>query len=66
MNYSLCPMKYEIIDEDTHLICATIECNDEATSVVKLLDKVHTAESFKELSDKIIEALQLMHPKENT
>lgn len=66
MNYSLYPMKYEIIDEDLHLLCATIECNDESTSVVKLLDKVHTAESFKELSDKIIEALQLMHPKENT
>lgn len=66
MNYSLYPMKYEIIDEDTHVLCASIKCNDESTSVVKLLDKVHTAESFKELSDKIIEALQLMHPKENT
>lgn len=66
MNYSLYPMKYEIIDEDVHLLCASIECNDELTSVVKLLDKVHTAESFEELSVKIIEALKLMHPKENT
>lgn len=37
----------------------------DATSTVQVLDKIHTAESFKELSDKIIEALQLMHPKEN-
>ena len=66
MNYSLYPMKYDIIDEDAHSLCASIECNDELTSVVKLLDKVHTAESFEELSVKIIEALKLMHPKENT
>ena len=66
MNYLLYPVKYEIIDEDDHSLCASIECNDELTSVVKLLDKVHTAESFEELSVKIIEALKLMHPKENT
>lgn len=66
MNYQLYPVKYEIYDPEVEALYATIECNDESTSVVKLLDKIHTAESFEELSVKIIEALKLMHPKENT
>lgn len=66
MNYKLYPIKYEVYDPDAGELCATIECNDEATSTVKVLDKVHTAESFEELSVKIIEALKLMHPKEKT
>ena len=65
MNYQLYPVKYEIYDPEVEALCATIECNDEATSTVQLLDKIHTAESFEELSVKIIEALKLMHPKEN-
>lgn len=65
MNYKLYPVKYEIYDPDVGELCAIIECNDEATSTVQLLDKIHTAESFEELSVKIIEALKLMHPKEN-
>ena len=65
MNYKLYPMKYEVYDLDSDIICASIECNDEVTSTVQVLDKIHTAESFEELSVKIIEALKLMHPKEN-
>ena len=64
MNYKLYPIKYEVYDPDIGELYATIECNDEATSTVQLLDKIHTAESFEELSVKIIEALKLMHPKE--
>ena len=66
MNYTLYPTRYEIYDPEIGELCAIIECNDEATSTVTVLDKIHTAESFKELSVKIIEALKLMHPKENT
>ena len=66
MNYSLYPTKYEIIDQDDHRLCASIKCNDESTSVVELIDKVHTAESFEELSVKIIQALKLMHPEGET
>lgn len=65
MNYKLYPVKYEIYDPELGELCATVECNDEASSTVLVLDKIHTAESFEELSVKIIEALKLMHPKEN-
>lgn len=65
MNYQLYPVKYEIYDPEVEALCATIECNDEVTSTVQVLDKIHNAESFEELSVKIIEALKLMHPKEN-
>ena len=65
MNYKLYPIKYEVYDPEVDALCAIIECHDEATSTVEVLDKIHTAESFEELSAKIIEALKLMHPKED-
>ena len=59
-DYRLEVFGIEIVYADDH--AATVKAFDECASEVTLVYKVHTPESWRELSAKIEEALLQIHP----
>lgn len=57
------PTRYEIYDDIGELE-ASIEMFDAECSEINLKTRIHSPESFKELSAAILKCLKTMHPKE--
>ena len=57
------PTGYEITDTETGDMMAKIQCFDEACSSIDLCGRVHTTESWAELSKAIFKALAQLHPE---
>lgn len=59
------PTRYEIYDDIGELE-ASIEMFDAECSEINLKTRIHSPESFKELSAAILKCLKTMHPKGET